>query len=67
MKVFLILAAILFTITQSAACPDCFVTQLCGPYKWTAWINRDRPSGVGDWEDVTDAVAFGGCKAPIWI
>jgi hypothetical protein len=69
-KAIWLIVAILLALSQSvksADCVDCFITQLCGPYRWTNWINRDRPSGVGDMETVIDAVPFGGCKAPIWI
>jgi hypothetical protein len=48
-------------------CPDCFVTQICGPYYWTKWLNRDLPSGTGDWETVSGLVALGGCASPIYI
>ena len=48
-------------------CPDCFVTQVCGPFNWTDWIDRDNPSGTGDWETVSDAVPLGGCPNPIWL
>jgi hypothetical protein len=48
-------------------CPDCFVTQICGPFKWTNWIDCDNPSGTGDWETVANAVPLGGCPNPIWL
>jgi hypothetical protein len=69
-KAIWLIAAILLALSQSvnsADCVDCFITQLCGPFHWSKWINRDHPSGVGDWETVSDAVALGGCKSPIWI
>jgi hypothetical protein len=37
---------------QAAACPpgqDC-------PCTWTAWFDRDDPSGVGDFEDLTNLI-----------
>jgi hypothetical protein len=45
----------------------CFTTQECGNFKMTAWINRDAPSGTGDFETVADAVSLGGCAAPLWV
>jgi hypothetical protein len=48
-------------------CPDCFVTQICGPYYWTRWFNRDSPTGTGDWETVASLVPLGGCESPIYI
>lgn len=65
-----LIAAIILALTQSVRsnnCPDCFITQVCGPFHWTKWINRDRPSGTGDWELVADAVPLGGCKLPIYL
>jgi hypothetical protein len=51
----------------NAPCPDCFVTQICGPYRWTNWMDRDNPGGTGDWETVVDNVVNGGCPNPIWV
>ena len=48
-------------------CPNCFSTLVCGTFKWTPWLNRDAPSGTGDWETVSDAVALGGCAYPAWV
>lgn len=63
-----LVAAILLALAQAVeSCDDCFISQLCGPYRWTNWINRDLPSGVGDWELVSEAVLFGGCKEPLWV
>jgi hypothetical protein len=61
----LVLLAIVPTTLQ--ACPDCFITQYCGEYKWTDWINRDGPSGIGDFETVANDLTAGGCASPIWI
>jgi hypothetical protein len=47
--------------------PPCFTTQVCGRFHWTKWIDRDDPSGNGDYETVADAVSLGGCSNPIWI
>ena len=54
-------------LTLQTNCPNCFVTQICGKYKWTGWMDRDNPSGTGDWETVSDAVSMGGCPNPIWV
>ena len=48
-------------------CPDCFVTQICGNYKWTKWMDRDNTGGKGDYEMVELAIPLGGCQHPIWI
>lgn len=52
---------------KTTPCPDCFVTQVCGKFAWTKWMNRDLPGGTGDWETVSDAVPMGGCAKPVWI
>jgi hypothetical protein len=62
-----ILLLICLQLAESQTCPDCFVTQVCGDFYWTGWFNRDRPSGSGDWETVSDAVALGGCAHPVAI
>jgi hypothetical protein len=83
LKAFLLLVLIQLSLTQidppvttadtiarilpRPACPDCFVTQICGPYRWTNWINRDGPGGNGDWETVSGAVGLGGCPNPIYL
>lgn len=54
-------------IASIRGCPDCFVTQICGPYYWTRWLNRDSPTGTGDWELVSGLVSLGGCPNPIYI
>ena len=51
----------------SAGCHDCFVSQVCGDYKWTKWFDRDNPSVTGDWETVKLAIPLGGCAKPIMI
>lgn len=63
-----LIVVILLALTLAVeSCEDCFVTQLCGPYRWTKWINRDRPSLNGDWELVSESIIFGGCKDPIFV
>jgi hypothetical protein len=47
---------------QAAACPpggEC-------PCTWTKWLDRDDPSGVGDFEDLANLVPQA-CKAPMAI
>ena len=48
-------------------CPNCFVTQVCGKFAWSKWMNRDRPSGSGDWENVSLSKPLGGCLKPVLI
>jgi hypothetical protein len=47
---------------QAAACPpggEC-------PCTWTKWLDRDDPSGVGDFEDLVNLVSQA-CKLPLAI
>jgi hypothetical protein len=38
------------------------------PYTWSVWLNRDSPSGTGDWEDLPDfTIAQVGCALPAQI
>lgn len=71
LKVLILLGIIQLAFSQikpgPVNCPDCFVTQVCGPFKWTKWLDRDLPGGNGDYETVVDAVALGGCASPIYI
>jgi hypothetical protein len=51
--------------TPAAACApgqDC-------PCTWSPWVNRDAPSGTGDWEDLTSLVKQGKlkCKRPLAV
>jgi hypothetical protein len=47
---------------QAAACPP---GQEC-PCTWTSWLDRDDPSGVGDFEDLVNLVSKA-CKLPTAI
>jgi hypothetical protein len=51
------------------SCPDdCLPPPPPPPYTWSAWLNRDLPSGTGDWEDLPDFSAFQvGCALPAQI
>jgi hypothetical protein len=62
-----ILLLVCLQLTKSQTCTNCFVSQVCGNFHWTDWINRDRPSGTGDWELVSSAVALGGCAHPVFV
>jgi hypothetical protein len=44
--------------------PPCGGDELC---KWTAWVNRDQPSGQGDYETRADLIKEGQikCKQPL--
>jgi Mucin-2 protein WxxW repeating region len=44
--------------------PPCGGDELC---KWTAWVNRDLPSGQGDYETRADLIKEGQikCKQPL--
>jgi hypothetical protein len=44
----------------SRPCPTC-------PCRITGWIDRDDPSGKGDYEDNANMPAFGGCTNPCQI
>jgi hypothetical protein len=54
-------------IYMAPSCPDCFVSQVCGNFKWTKWFDRDNPSGLGDFETIKDLVSSGGCAQPTMI
>lgn len=36
-------------------------------YCWTRWLNRDRPSGTGDWELLVDFPPDQVCSRPVGI
>jgi hypothetical protein len=60
--VFLIGPAQTVQAQQPAACPP---GQEC-PCTWTSWLDRDDPSGVGDFEDLVNLVGKA-CKQPTAI
>ena len=71
-----ILVAVLLLAVTSAQVysalnlPPCFSTEVCGAYHWTEWMDRDNPSGTGDFEDnVNLLISYPGiaCANPMWV
>ncbi len=61
MKIGLIKLSIFFTLAGLVA------SQNCKTYCYTRWLNRDRPSGFGDYEDIKHVSKKQVCCNPVGI
>ena len=60
----------LFSLLGIALCQQNWDGGRIGPgesYCWTRWLNRDLPSGTGDWETLADFPPHQVCPRPVGI